>query len=156
MSTENQIDKYFINADIPLLLYSICASEINTHVTDQHNVVLFQFDNYPDFIDWLEIGGTKPRIEVSFIGVPTMINHIPQKHIMTMMEATKGPNRICLIVVCEDGQSLIWCSATTLVKITHLSLFNEVRSRYPKHLKMEEYVYQTKEKIIGEMRLSRP
>src|SRR4030095_749857 len=98
----NEIDKYFTNPDIPLLLYSICASEINNHVTDQHNVVLFQFDDYPEFIDWLENGGAKPRIEVSFIGIPSMINQIPQKHKMTMMEASKAPNRMCLIVVCED------------------------------------------------------
>ena len=139
----NEIDKYFTNPDIPLLLYSMCASKINTNVTDKHNVVLFQFDDYPKFIDWLENGGAKPRIEVLLIDIPSMINIVPQKHNMTMMEASKGTNRMCLIIVCKDGPSLIWCSATTLVKITNLTLFNEVRSRYPKHLKIEEFIYQT-------------
>ena len=135
---QEQIEKYFVTSDMAILLYSIYVSGINDKVTDQQNIVLFHFDDYKKFIDWLENGGDQVKPEVSLTTLTGIINYVPEQHKPTMMVSAAGPNRICLVIVCNCAKIEIWCSVTTVNKVTNLSIFDEVRSKYPKHLKMKQ------------------
>ena len=141
MTTLNleQINKYFVTPNIALLLYSMCAETLNDKVTDIYNVALFEFDDYTKFLYWLENGGAEAQVKVSLMTVSDVVDGVPEKHKIPLLMVADAPNRICLIVICKYEKAEIWCSVTTVNKITNLSLFDEVRATYPKHLIMEKY-----------------
>jgi len=130
-----EIDPYFINANIPILLYGIFMEEINKQVDQGKNVIIFQFNNPKNFLHWLKFGVNNGEQKIICIPIEVALSVIPQKHKSIVQIASKTEGSVCIMINCLHNNSEIYCSATACMKMTDPSVFNDIKGQYPIHTK---------------------
>jgi hypothetical protein len=130
-----EIDQYFINADIPLLLYGMFMKEVNEEVDRGNNAIIFQFNDPKKFLHWLKTGINNGEHKILCIPIIAALSVIPQKHKHVVQTASETEGSICIMINCLNKNSEIYCSASACMKTTDSSDFDDIKRQYPIHAK---------------------